>query len=67
MLRRSPTTIPLTQDDITRYDEARKQKLEVQHMAQQSGSFLENVDTGSRGLNADKQKARTAEQRIMGR
>ena len=69
MLRRSPTTISLTQDDITRYDEARKQKLEAQHMAQQSGSSLENVGTGSRVMNgpADKQKVRTAEQRIMGR
>lgn len=69
MLRRTPTTISLTQDDITRYDEARKQKLEAQHVAQQSGSSLENVDTGSRGLNgpAEKQKVRTAEQRIMSR
>ena len=69
MLRRSPTTISLTQDDITRYDEARKQKLEAQHKAHQQGSSLENLGTGNSGANgpADKQKARTAEQRIMGR
>jgi hypothetical protein len=68
MLRRSPTTISLTQDDLTRYDEARKQKLEAQHKAQQPGSSLENLGTGNRGANdpADKQKVRTAEQRIMG-
>src|SRR5215468_11185684 len=51
MLRRSPTTISLTQDDITRYDESRKQKLEAQHIAQEPGSSLENLGAGSRGAN----------------
>lgn len=69
MLRRPPTAITLTQDDIARYEEARQQRLEAQQMTQQSNVFSESSTTSIRDINgpADRQKNRTTEQRILGR
>jgi len=69
MLRRPPTAITITQDDIARYEEARQQRIEAHQRAQQSDSFAEPAQSRSRAANgpADTQRTRTAEQRIMGR
>jgi len=69
MLRRPPTAITLTQDDIARYEEARQQRIEAQQMVQQSDSFAQTTQSRNRDASgpADSQRLRTAEQRIMGR
>jgi hypothetical protein len=71
MLRRPPTAITLTQEDVARYDEMREQRLQAQRQQQiaQSDVFTDNAASSSRNNNgaAEKQKPRTAEQRIMGR
>jgi hypothetical protein len=65
MLRRTPTSITLTQDDITRYEEARKKRLLAQQQAEaSSGVFMSGKGTEQGTVTA--QGGRSKEDRIMG-
>lgn len=68
MLRRPPTAITLTQEDIARYEEMRQQRLEAQQIAPSDDVFSDSTArTATANGATDKQNPRTAEQRIMGR
>jgi hypothetical protein len=66
MLRRPPTAITLTQDDITRYEETRQKRLlEQQQTSQISRSSFES-SRNSKQSGATSGAGRSKEQRIMG-
>lgn len=76
MLRRPPTVITLTADDIAAYEQARQQRLwAAQNNSQMSDMSHENVREGKnradpndelQPLARDKARVRTKEERIMG-
>jgi hypothetical protein len=65
MLRRSPTSITLTQDDITRYEESRQKRLLAQQQAELSSGGLKS-SKGSDQSTAIARSGRSKEDRIMG-
>jgi hypothetical protein len=62
MLRRAPTAITLTQDDIARYEESRQRRLLAQQQSQAPDAARHNSGSGRQTM----QPARSKEDRIMG-
>jgi hypothetical protein len=65
MLRRTPTSITLTQDDITRYEEARQKRLLAQQQAEMSSGAYRSGN-GTEQAIATTRGGRSKEERIMG-
>jgi hypothetical protein len=66
MLRRAPTSITLTQDDITRYEEARQKRLRAQQQAEMIFETTSKASQAAEQSTADARGNRSKEERIMG-
>jgi hypothetical protein len=65
MLRRPPTAIILTSEDIIRYEEARQQKL-AQKAREESVESAKPATKSKRAKDTDEKAQRSASDRIMG-